>query len=52
MQETSDGKIVAQVHYASRPLRVAAQKDYLGRILLRLLRAMQQKSVISITILW
>ena len=35
MQETSDGKIVAQVHYASRPLRVAAQKDYLGRILLR-----------------
>jgi len=35
MQETSDGKIVAQVHYASRLLRVAAQKDYLGRILLR-----------------
>jgi hypothetical protein len=35
MQKTSDGKIVAQVHYASRLPRVAAQKDYLGRILLR-----------------
>jgi hypothetical protein len=36
MQKTSDGKIVAQVHYASRPLRVAARQDYLAVILPRI----------------
>ena len=36
MQETSDGKIVAQVHYASRLPRVVARQDYLGGILLRI----------------
>jgi len=29
MQETSDGMIVAQVHYASRLPRIMAMQDYL-----------------------
>jgi hypothetical protein len=33
MPKTSDGKIVAQVHYASRLSRVQAGQDYLGVIL-------------------
>jgi len=33
MPKTSDGKIVAQVHYASRLPRVQAGQDYLGVIL-------------------
>jgi hypothetical protein len=32
--KTSDGKIVAQVRYASRLLRFVAKQDYLARILL------------------
>jgi hypothetical protein len=35
MQETSSGKIVAQVRYASRLPRVAARQDYLVLILPR-----------------
>jgi hypothetical protein len=29
MQKPSDGKIVAQIHYASRLPRIAAKQDYL-----------------------
>jgi hypothetical protein len=36
MQKTSSGKIVAQVRYASRLLRVAAKQHYLSRILRRI----------------
>jgi hypothetical protein len=36
MQETSDGKIVAQIHYASRLRRIAAKQDYLSEILPRI----------------
>jgi hypothetical protein len=35
MQKPPDGKIVAQVHYASRLPRVAARQDYLRGILRR-----------------
>jgi hypothetical protein len=36
MQKTSDGKIVAQIRYASRLPRIAAKQDYLGVILPRI----------------
>jgi hypothetical protein len=36
MQKTSDGKIVAQLRYASRLLRIAAEQDYLAVILPRI----------------
>jgi hypothetical protein len=36
MQKTSDGKIVAQGHYASRLLGIVARQDYLSRILPRI----------------
>jgi hypothetical protein len=35
MQKPPDGKIVAQVGYASRPPRVGAKQDYLPAILPR-----------------
>ncbi len=35
MQKASNGKIVPQVHYASRLPGVAAGQDHLGVILLR-----------------
>jgi hypothetical protein len=34
MQKPPDGKIVAQVHYASRLPRFKARQDYLSAILL------------------
>jgi hypothetical protein len=36
MQNTSDGKIVAQIHYASRLPRIVAKQDYLSEILPRI----------------
>jgi hypothetical protein len=36
MPKTSDGKIVAQVHYASRLPRIQARQDYLRVILPRI----------------
>ena len=36
MQKTSDGKIVAQIPYASRLPRFVAKQDYLSAILLRI----------------
>src|SRR5271169_1736481 len=43
MQETSSGKIVAQVHYASRLLRVMAKQDHLSGILLRICAGGREK---------
>jgi hypothetical protein len=36
MQRTSDGKIVAQGRYASRPPRIVARQEYLSAILPRI----------------
>jgi hypothetical protein len=46
---TSDGKIVAQLLYASRLPRIMAKQDYLSRILLRI-GGSERKNVTRITV--